>query len=66
LFCFYQTVDVRLSSAVSSADLVRGVRGAIAVARRRVGPRLLAAIDIGAGAGILGFGAYLGFRTARS
>jgi hypothetical protein len=40
--------------------------GAIALARRQIGPRLLAAIDIGAGAGILGFGAYLGFRTARS
>ena len=40
--------------------------GAIALARRRIGPRLLAAIDIGAGAGILGFGAYLGYRTARS
>ena len=39
--------------------------GAIALARRRIGPRLLAAIDIGAGAGILGFGAYLGFRTAQ-
>jgi hypothetical protein len=34
--------------------------------RRRIGPRLLAAIDIGAGAGILGFGAYLGYRIARS
>jgi putative LysE/RhtB family amino acid efflux pump len=40
--------------------------GAIALARRRIGPRLLAAIDIGAGAGILGFGAYLGYRAARS
>jgi threonine/homoserine/homoserine lactone efflux protein len=40
--------------------------GAIALARRRIGPRLLAAIDIGAGGGILGFGAYLGFRTART
>jgi putative LysE/RhtB family amino acid efflux pump len=39
--------------------------GAVAVTRRRIGPRLLAAIDIGAGAGILGFGAYLGIRTAR-
>jgi len=37
-----------------------------ALARRRIGPRLLAAIDIGAGAGILGLGAYLGFRTAQS
>jgi putative LysE/RhtB family amino acid efflux pump len=40
--------------------------GAIALTRQRIGPRLLAAIDIGAGAGILGFGAYLGLRTARS
>jgi len=40
--------------------------GAIALTRQRIGPRLLAAIDIGAGAGILGFGAYLGIRTARS
>src|SRR5919198_1120130 len=40
--------------------------GAIALARRRIGQRLLAAIDIGAGAGILGFGGYLGYRAARS
>jgi putative LysE/RhtB family amino acid efflux pump len=40
--------------------------GAIALTRQRIGPRLLAAIDIGAGAGILGFGAYLGLCTARS
>ena len=40
--------------------------GAIALTRQRIGPRLLAAIDVGAGAGILGFGAYLGLRTARS
>jgi putative LysE/RhtB family amino acid efflux pump len=64
-------------SSVSTAALLVGVglgtltwytafAGAIALARRRIGPRLLAAIDIGAGAGILGFGAYLGYRTARS
>jgi putative LysE/RhtB family amino acid efflux pump len=40
--------------------------GAVALARRRIGPRLLAAIDIGAGAGILGFGIYLGARSASS
>jgi putative LysE/RhtB family amino acid efflux pump len=38
---------------------------AIALARRRIGPRLLAAIDLGAGAGILGFGLLLGLRTIR-
>jgi putative LysE/RhtB family amino acid efflux pump len=36
---------------------------AVALARRRVGPRLLAAVDIGSGAGLVGFGAYFGYRT---
>jgi putative LysE/RhtB family amino acid efflux pump len=36
---------------------------AISLARRRIGPRVLAAIDIGAGAGIAGFGAYIGLRA---
>jgi putative LysE/RhtB family amino acid efflux pump len=36
---------------------------AITLARRRIGPRLLAAIDMGAGAGILGFGVYIGLRA---
>jgi putative LysE/RhtB family amino acid efflux pump len=39
--------------------------GAIALARRRVGPRLLAAVDVAAGAGIVAFGALMGYRTAR-
>jgi putative LysE/RhtB family amino acid efflux pump len=64
-------------SSVGTAALLVGVgfgtliwysafAGAITLARRRIGPRLLAAIDIGAGAGIFGFGAYLGYRTSRS
>jgi putative LysE/RhtB family amino acid efflux pump len=64
-------------SSIGTAALLVGVglgtltwytcfAGAISLARRRIGPRMLAAIDIGAGAGILGFGAYLGYRTARS
>ena len=36
---------------------------AISVARRRVGPRLLRAVDVAAGAGISGFGALLAYRT---
>lgn len=38
--------------------------GAVALARKRVGARLLAAVDIGAGAGIVGFGIYIGGRAA--
>lgn len=39
--------------------------GAIALARKHVGPRLLAAVDVTAGAGIVAFGALMGYRTAR-
>ena len=37
----------------------------VALARRRVGPRLLRAVDGVAGAGILGFGGLLAYRTLR-
>lgn len=40
--------------------------GAIALARKRVGPRLLAAVDVTAGAGIVAFGALMGYRAASS
>ena len=35
----------------------------VSLARRRVGARLLAAVDVAAGAGLVGFGALLGYRT---
>jgi hypothetical protein len=35
----------------------------VALARQRVGRRLLAAVDVAAGAGLFGFGALLGYRT---
>lgn len=38
---------------------------ALAAARRRVGPRLLPAIDAGAGIGLLGFAGVLGWRALR-
>jgi putative LysE/RhtB family amino acid efflux pump len=39
--------------------------GSVAAARRRVGPRLLRAVDGIAGAGVLGFGGLLALRTLR-
>ena len=36
---------------------------AVAAASRRVGPRLLAAVDVSAGAGLVGFGAFFGYRS---
>ena len=39
--------------------------GGVSLARRRVGPRLLRAVDGVAGAGVLGFGGLLAYRTLR-
>ncbi len=39
--------------------------GGVSLARRRVGPRLLRTVDGVAGAGILGFGGLLAYRTLR-
>jgi putative LysE/RhtB family amino acid efflux pump len=60
------TVALLVGVGLGTLTWYTAFAGAIALTRRRIGPRLLAAIDIGAGAGILGFGAYLGFRTART
>jgi putative LysE/RhtB family amino acid efflux pump len=60
------TVALLVGVGLGTLTWYTAFAGAIALTRRRIGPRLLAAIDIGAGAGVLGFGAYLGVRTARS
>jgi putative LysE/RhtB family amino acid efflux pump len=60
------TVALLVGVGLGTLTWYTAFAGAIALTRRRIGPRLLAAIDIGAGAGILGFGAYLGFRTVRT
>ena|ERR1051325_10245353 len=36
---------------------------AVSLARRHVGPRVLTVVDVGAGAGIVGFGGLLGYRS---
>jgi putative LysE/RhtB family amino acid efflux pump len=62
-------------SSTNTAELLLGVglgtltwytcfSGAVALARRRIGPRALAAIDVGAGAGIVAFGGLMAYRTA--
>jgi putative LysE/RhtB family amino acid efflux pump len=61
-------------SAATTAALLVGVglgtlswysafTAAISLARRRVGPRLLRAVDAAAGAGVIGYGVLLGYRT---
>jgi hypothetical protein len=45
--------------------VVRGFALAVAFCRRRVGPRLLVAVDVSAGAGLMAFGGLLGYRSLR-
>jgi putative LysE/RhtB family amino acid efflux pump len=64
------------SSAASAAALLAGVglgsltwvtllALAASLAARRIGPRVLQAVDVVAGAGLIGFGGALGWRTLR-
>ena len=56
-------VGVFAGVAIGSFTWFLVLASGAALARRRVGPRLLPAIDAGAGAGILGFAGLLGYRT---
>jgi putative LysE/RhtB family amino acid efflux pump len=42
-----------------------GFSGAVAIARRRLGPSLLATLDVAAGAGLVAFGGLMALRTVR-
>ena len=59
------TVALLVGVGLGTLTWYTGFSGAIALARRRIGPRLLAAVDIGAGAGLVGFGALMAARTVR-
>jgi putative LysE/RhtB family amino acid efflux pump len=59
------TVALLIGVGLGTLTWYTAFSGAIALARRRIGPRLLAAVDVGAGAGLVGFGALMGLRTAR-
>jgi putative LysE/RhtB family amino acid efflux pump len=50
---------------LGSLTMMSLLAGGVSVARRWVGPRLLRSVDGVAGAGVLGFGALLAFRTLR-
>ena len=58
---------VLLVAGVGVGSLTWGVllAGGVHLARRRVGDRMLRAVDIGAGTAIVGFGVLLGVRTLR-
>ena len=50
---------------LGSLTMMSLLAGGVSVARRWVGPRLLRTVDGVAGAGVLGFGALLAYRTLR-
>jgi putative LysE/RhtB family amino acid efflux pump len=50
---------------LGSLTMMSLLAGGVSVARRWVGPRLLRTVDGVAGAGVLGFGALLAYRTVR-
>jgi putative LysE/RhtB family amino acid efflux pump len=50
---------------LGSLTMMSLLAGGVSVARRWVGPRLLRSVDGVAGAGVLGFGALLAYRTLR-
>lgn len=54
---------VLTGAALGTLTWYGGVATVIALARARVGPRLLAAVDMGAGVGLVGFGGALAYRA---
>ena len=56
-------VLVIAGAALGTLTWYCGLSTAIALARRRVGARLLAAVDVAAGCGLVAFGGLLGYRA---
>src|SRR5439155_25919674 len=57
------TVALLVGVGLGTLSWYTGFSTVVSLARRRVGPRLLAAVDVTAGAGVVGFGALLGYRS---
>jgi putative LysE/RhtB family amino acid efflux pump len=60
------TVALLAGVAAGSLGWFLVLASGVALARRRVGPRLLQAVDAGAGLGVLAFAGLLGYRTLRA
>ncbi len=58
------TVALLVGVGLGTLTWYSGFSAAVSIARRRIGSRLLAAVDVAAGAGIVGFGALLAYRSA--
>jgi putative LysE/RhtB family amino acid efflux pump len=60
-----ETATLLVGVGLGTLTWFTGLSLALAAARTRIGPRLLPAIDAGAGIGLLGFAGVLGWRTLR-
>ena len=58
-----RTILVLIGVACGALGWYSGLSTAVTLAKRRLGPRLVRTIDLGAGAGLVGFGALLGYRA---
>jgi putative LysE/RhtB family amino acid efflux pump len=58
-----QAAGLLAGVALGTLTWYTGVSTAIAVARRQVGPRFVAAVDLTTGAGLVGFGGLMGYRS---
>lgn len=59
------TVALLIGVGAGTLTWYTGFSGAIALARRRLGPNLLAAVDVVAGAGLVAFGSVMAIRAVR-
>jgi putative LysE/RhtB family amino acid efflux pump len=58
-----QAAAVLVGVTLGTLTWYAGISTAVALARRQVGPRFVAAVDLTAGCGLVGFGALLGYRS---
>jgi putative LysE/RhtB family amino acid efflux pump len=57
--------DLLFGVALGTLTWYCGFAGLVALARPRIGPRLLSRIDIAIGSGLMGFGGLLGYRALK-
>ena len=58
-----QAAGLLAGVALGTLTWYAGISTAVALARRQVGPRVVAAVDITAGCGLVGFGGLIGYRA---
>jgi putative LysE/RhtB family amino acid efflux pump len=60
-----RTAALLVGVALGTLTWYGGFATAVALARKRVGARLVRVVDVGSGCGLIGFGGLLGYRTLR-